>query len=82
MTPPRSKSYEEAVVRMRKLLDECPNSPERTRVFLTKLHGEGWEERSREPDAPPILLWARKLLELDERLQRLEQRDGIVPERY
>ena len=46
----------------------------RHETFLTMLHGPGWQERARAPDAPLMLVNALRILDLDKRLQRLEKR--------
>lgn len=52
---------------------------ERHEKFLTVLHGPGWQERAKAPDAPLMLVHALRILELDKRLQRLEKKRGFAP---
>ena len=47
--------------------------------FLTVLHGPGWQERAKAPDAPLMLVNALRILALDKRLQRLEKSWGLPP---
>ncbi len=52
---------------------------DRHEMFLTMLHGPGWQDRAAAPDAPLMLVNALRILDIDKRLQRLEKNLGLPP---
>jgi hypothetical protein len=48
-------------------------------MFLTMLHGPGWQDRAAAADAPLMLVNALRILDIDKRLRRLENNLGLPP---
>ena len=65
--------------RLTELFNSIPPGEDRHEKFLTIVHGPGWKERAMAPDAPPHLVQALRILDLDRRIRRLEQNLGLDP---
>lgn len=60
------------------VFDSIPPGPDRHEMFLTLVHGPGWKERAMAPNAPPHLIQALRILDLDRRIRRLEVQRGLI----
>ena len=65
--------------RMLEIFHSIPPGEDRHETFLTMLHGPGWKERAMAPDAPPMLVNALRILDIDKRLWRIEKHFGLEP---
>jgi hypothetical protein len=64
--------------RWAQVFESIPPGPDRHETFLTLVHGPGWQERALAPDAPPHLVQALRILDLDRRIRRLEVQRGLA----